>query len=371
MADDPIPNWRLLTPHQPLEPGDGAYVVRPAGGGDTIASWVVAGGSTVLVGGPTGVGKSTELARAAQALSTTRVACMVQVDRMTNVHRLSSDELMGLIAQRLVVVAREQLHLRISADVASASSSIQAAARVADDMFHASGPSVARATLEEIARRAEQGRVALFLDGLERLPQGPSVREIFETLSRLPHTIDLIVVIPWHSVFGGGTESILRVGERLHSILPLDTEGPNAHHTKAFFFSLLVGRLRNPAFPESFGPQLDRAIVSSGGIPRMFLQLIADAGTYARVKRDTAWPDDSDLDDAIADQQDSFRRALLPGDTQAIKTVAGTDGRELDLERRVRLLAQGILLERIRDGRDGRVLEIHPLAVPAVRHPRP
>ncbi len=33
------------------------------------------------------------------------------------------------------------------------------------------------------------------------------VREIFETLSRRPHTIDLIVVIPWHSVFGGSWES--------------------------------------------------------------------------------------------------------------------------------------------------------------------
>ena len=66
MADEPTPDWRLLAPHRPLEPGDGVYVVRPAGGGDAIASWVAGGGSTVLVGGPTGVGKSTELARAAQ-----------------------------------------------------------------------------------------------------------------------------------------------------------------------------------------------------------------------------------------------------------------------------------------------------------------
>jgi hypothetical protein len=113
---------------------------------------------------------------------------------------------------------------------------------------------------------------------------------------------------------------------------------------------------------------LGRACKASGGIPRVFLQLSADAGTYARVKRGATWPDDSDLSDAIVDQQDSFRRALLPGDTQAIMAVDGTDGRELDLERRVRLLAQGILLERIRDGRVS--VEIHPLVVNAVVKPR-
>jgi Tfp pilus assembly pilus retraction ATPase PilT len=109
MANASTPDWRLLAPHRPLDPGDGAYVVRPTGGGDAIATWAAAGGGTVLVGGPTGVGKSTELARAAQALIATRVACLVQVDRMTNVHRLSAHELMGLIAQRLVMVARDQL----------------------------------------------------------------------------------------------------------------------------------------------------------------------------------------------------------------------------------------------------------------------
>ncbi|HET7499464.1 MAG TPA: hypothetical protein VFK02_00615 [Kofleriaceae bacterium] len=109
------------------------------------------------------------------------------------------------------------------------------------------------------------------------------------------------------------------------------------------------------------------AFKASGGIPRIFLQLVADAGTYARVSRGAAWPDASDLDAATFDQRDSFRRALLPGDTDAILAAVGTDGREIDLDRRVRLLAQGILLERVRDGKLS--LELHPLVADAVRNP--
>jgi hypothetical protein len=115
-------------------------------------------------------------------------------------------------------------------------------------------------------------------------------------------------------------------------------------------------------------PIMVGAFMASGGIPRIFLQLMADAGTYARAKRSEAWPDRSDLAEAIADQEQSFRRALLRGDTKAISEAIGTDGRELDLERRVRLLAQGILLERARDGRA--YLEAHPLVVPAIQNPR-
>jgi hypothetical protein len=95
---------------------------------------------------------------------------------------------------------------------------------------------------------------------------------------------------------------------------------------------------------------------------------MADAGTYARVKRAEGWPENSDLLDATSDQQDSFRRALLPGDAAAINSIEGTDGRELDLERRIRLVAQGILLERVRDGRV--VFEAHPLVAPLLRDPR-
>ena len=69
-----------------------------------------------------------------------------------------------------------------------------------------------------------------------------------------------------------------------------------------------------------------------------------------------------DLADAVADQTDSYRRALLPGDTEAIHQVLGTDGREMALDRKIRLLARGIILERARGS--GWSMDIHPLVRP-------
>ncbi len=205
---------------------------------------------------------------------------------------------------------------------------------------------------------------------LEKLLPGMTTREIFDALSQLPDSVDLVVVIPWHATLAGAAEPGLRAGERLHRIAALDTEGSEGLVTVRFFDHLLARRLRGTdTLPAELEPLTTLACMASGGIPRIFLQLIADAGTYARVKRGAAWPDDSDLREALADQQDSFRRALLPGDTEAIKAVVGTDGRELDLERRGRLLAHGILLERARG--DHVLLEIHPLVAPAILRSQP
>lgn len=355
MAEDWTPDWRLLAPHRPLSPGDAAYVDRPAGGGGAIAKWVASGGSTVLVNGPTGVGKSTELAQAAQELRATRVTCLVQVDRKANMHRVSADELMRLIAEEILTLARDTLKLRVSDKLST---------------FETSGVQAARLAALEVERLAPQGRLALLLDGLEKLLPGAGTREIFDALAQLPESVDLIVVIPWHAAFGGGTEAILRPGEHMHRVFALDTKGQDTSTTNSFFEQLIARRLRSTdPLPTSFTAMITGVLVASGGIPRVFLQLLADAGTYARLKRGAAWPDESDLAEAITDQQHSFIRALLPGDTQAIQEAIGTDGRELDLERRVRLLAQGILLERMIFNKKVK-LEAHPLVAHAITFPR-
>ena len=55
---------------------------------------------------------------------------------------------------------------------------------------------------------------------------------------------------------------------------------------------------------------------------------------------------------------------MLPGDADAALAAAGTDGRELELNRKIRLMAHGILLESAIHRVP--VLELHPLALIAI-----
>jgi hypothetical protein len=311
---------------------------------------VLAGGNTVLVTGPTGVGKSTELARAKKELDAERVTCLVQIDRLTNIHKLTADALLRLLTQELIKIATAR-KLQLSSTLSKNTTCVQPPP----------GDTL-RSTTSEVRRRASQ-RVTILIDGLERLAVG-AAPEIFDELSQLPEAVDLVVVIPWHAAFGGNAQPVLRAGERLHRVFALETEGTVGQEGAEFLSRVLARRLfsADSALPEPLAPLFGEVFQQSGGLPRTFLQLMADAGAYARVKRAEAFPDRSDLLDAVHDQQDSFRRALLPGDAAAIRSVIGTDGRELDLDRRIRLLAQGMLLERMRDGRA--VLKAHPLIIP-------
>ena len=112
---------------------------------------------------------------------------------------------------------------------------------------------------------------------------------------------------------------------------------------------------------------MDDAIGLSGGLPRVFLQLMADAGSYAKLRRSDSWPIAEDMQDAWADQVESYARLFLRGDTDAIRAAVGTRGNELELDRKIRLMAHGILLERIRNGET--ILDAHPATGLELRPP--
>lgn len=353
------PDWTALEPHRPLGPDAAAYVPVPSRGGEAIAARVLAGQPTVLVGGPAGVGKSTELAHAAALLHSKRVTCLLPLDRWENMRRLTVDGLFTRIASRVVQVATEVLHLPVSDALRAAATHAQPL-RVSTDggpVFEAGPEVLAGMALAEVVRLSRQGGVTLLLDGFEKVPQGPGSLELFDALGRLARDVELVVVIPWHVAFGSDGAQVVRPGERLEMLRAPDVEGEGAPGRK-FLREILARRLA-VAVPAAVLPLVEQAIDLSGGLPRTFLQLLADAGTYARLRGDEGWPGEADFAEAVADQRDSFRRVLLPGDTAAIRAVAGTDGRELDLPRRVRLMAHGVLLERLQDRRP--TLEIHPL----------
>lgn len=386
-----IPDWTALTPHRPVDADDDKYVPPPSDAGREIADRVVAGTRTLLVGGPAGIGKSTEMGRAASLLlgSGGRVACLVSVDTWENMRRITPERLLLRIAGRVAFAATQDLQLPLNHELLAAlaqygvlDSSVLTDAVVGQ--YKASPRALARAVLDEVGRLSEQGRITLLIDGMEKVPDAPSSVELFDALADLPDHVDQVVVVPWHVTYGAHNETVIRPGEHWTILQPARTDGDEGESTRAFLRNVMARRLSvdpeqlavapsasrvtgramgEGAIPSNFVALVDQAAVWSGGIPRVFLQLVADAGTYARLQN-KSWPDDGDLADAVADLEDTFRRALLPGDTEACIAADGTDGRELELDRKVRLLARGVLLERRVDRRVN--IEIHPLAIRSV-----
>lgn len=359
-------DWKLLTPHRPLDPASPKYVRRPTGEAAEIAARVLAGNSAILLGGPAGIGKSTELAQAGAMLRSERVACLVPLDRWENMRQLEPERLALRLAGRLVHVAAHVLNLPISTQLRE----LLVYEGVLEDGgiipprggFSASARTALRGALSEVSRVAHQKRVAFLIDGLEKV--GPDrFATLFEELSALPDSVDVVVIVPWFASFGARADSIVRPGERFVALRAIEAgdneEGAQGRELLGHILELKLD-VDLAKLDQAVREVVDDAARWSGGVPRTFLQLMADAGTYARMRRNADWPTTTDLGDAVADQEDSFLRLLLPGDTQAIRANVGTDGRELELNRKVRLMAHGLLLERLRERRP--VLELHPLA---------
>lgn len=384
-----IPDWTRLEPYRPLDPGDPAYVERPSGGA-RLAEWIHAGKSAVLVAGTVGIGKSTELSQAAKLLEIDGAACLIPLDRLENMRRITAESALLKVAGHLAQVAISQLSLDLSEQVRY----LLASKGLLPDQYRKTyggyrgatfvqPEAIATAVIREVARLAKHGRVTLLIDGLEKTPE-PQAREVFDALAALPDEASVVVVVPWHAAYGPRADSLVRPGEKLFALRPILVDRKEGAPGRAFMARLLERRLglspgvfsslpylqQEPAEqaeeapPSEMRDLVDRAAEWSGGIPRIFLQLMVDAGTYARLNRDAAWPSMSDLNDAVKDMIDSFRRVLLPGDTHALATVDGTDGREMDLERKLRLLAHGALLER--DEGERTTLRLHPLVRPLV-----
>lgn len=376
-----VPDWKALLPHRPLDPDSEQYVPPPAAGGERIAEWILADRTTVLVAGPVGIGKSTELARAAKLLQADRLACLVRLDRFENMKRVTVDQILLRIAGQLVTTAIVEHDLPISTALCNALTRAGTLDRIVAagsrrvreaqhdwrndtvalpvDDFGGTGSSLLKLALAEVSGLVNQ-RIALLLDGLEKMLEGAAVTGVFDALGELSEDVDLVVVLPWFQAFGVGTETILRPGEHLVSLRAGDVQGSLETPPDRFLGDLLARRLGDGVQPPSHWDALySRASYLSGGVPRTFLQLVADAGTYARMRRKADWPDFEDLRDAITDQREAFRRILRRGDTDAIVAVRGSDGRELDLDRKVRLLAHGVLLERLSGSIP--VLTVHPL----------
>jgi hypothetical protein len=299
--------------------------------------------------------------------------------------KLTPDQLLLRLAGRLAHLAYDHLHLDLSGAI-KASLGQAGVFHKQDGLlsmlpFEGSPATLLRSVVGEIERVSRQGRITLLIDGMEKVADPIVSADLFYALSTVPDTVELVVVVPWNITYRPHSESVIRPGESWVIVTPDVAEGADGSKTRAFLREIVSKRLGldplllipyasalrvvtqylgQGVVGVEFAELLEEAARASGGLPRVYLQLVADAGTYSRLRRDGDWPNMEDLVDAESDMEDSFRRALQPGDTDAVSKAVGTDGRELELDRKVRLLARGILLER-RKGTQVR-MEIHPLA---------
>ncbi|MBI5368740.1 MAG: ATP-binding protein [Planctomycetes bacterium] len=364
-----------LQPHRPLDGDEDAYVERAEEGGNAIAAWVRAGRSSLLVLGPAGIGKSTELARAARDLQPDRFTCLIPLDRFENVRLVTPERALLRIAALLVQVAGQGLPgFSPSRDLSTAIHGPEPGVYSFPPPPVWDADTALRVACREVAGASKQGRVCLLVDGLEKAPES-TFWNVADALGHIAPEVDLIVVIPWYVAYGQRTGEVLRPDEKLFAIHPVVVTGElgvpgrrflqrllGRHFAAAGGIAGLLETILDKPSPDPGVVELrgvfNRAIDMSGGIPRTYLQLIVDATMRAKF-RSHDQPRTDDLDDAVADQRDSFRRLLSAGDEVALRDADGTDGRDLEWQQKIRLLNHGMLIESQEAGKP--VLHIHPI----------
>lgn len=326
---------RALSPNRPLDGDDDRYVERPENGGHRLARIAAVDPDPIAVFGPPGVGKSTELTRAAQALEADALPVLVRLDRRLDMGRISVADVYGACGAAL-----DDKHLGVIPYPAAHFASKD---RLLD---------VIRTVTSSTWRR-----VVFLIDGLEKADDS-TARQILTALGALAGEAGLIIVVPPTLVIGPEGFQVMETS-RHFSIgpLPLGLQVP-------FLRALLTRRAPGHALPDAV---ITEAIHYSGGIPRTFLSLLKSAALYA-ILADRDAIESSDMNAAIAEHREAMSRILAGGDIKGL--AASTTGYGIDslpTETRARLLSHGALLEQSSGGPSQ--YSIHPLLANEVQSP--
>lgn len=355
-------DWTRLEPHRPLDlMSVGRYVARPEGGAGRLAQLVQAGAKAIAVVGPTGIGKSTELMMAASLLIARgqHFASPFLLDHL----RAQAPALDALQAYREFFSAMMAMNLAQQAgdqQIQLSAGLLEKLKRLSESPdLESSGDTgdLLLEVLREVRRASGQKPVTLLCDGLEKY-DGEEAGEVLEELLRLRDEAALVIVVPTALVVGPQSYEVIS-NFKLFPVHPVpirDEDGTSASVGRGFLKAIVYRRLNlAPSAVPELDPVLERAAEASGGVPRAFLQLVLDASMYARLA-EREWPTLEDLGEAMGDHAESLRRLLIKGDVDALRAADGTDGLEVDPERRLRFLTHGLLLEYKIDDR----IVVHP-----------
>jgi len=351
-------DWRALTPDHPVTTGEGTYVSRRVGG-DRLAALVRNGLAPLLVCGPDGCGKTTEVLRAAEVLTGDLRAVRVELRDLCPLEEVTERRVLFGVAERLLdhtVDHQEQFQ---------PSEALVADLRASDPVFPRGHGlrrlplDLVQAVAEEITRQLEGTRLVLLVDGLDEVPveQG---RTVALALYRVRDLLDVVLVTSPALVNGPQNHAVV-TRYRVFSVpvLPVaDADGLDGEPGRRFLAEIARKRLGIDEVPAELEEALGRVALMSGGVPRTFLRLLHDAGLYAFLAEREV-PDEEDIAEAVRDHADSLRRVLQAGDLDALAAAAATSGLDVPADRRVRFLSHALLVEYVRGGEV--VVFPHPL----------
>jgi len=341
------PDWKLLTPQAPLKANDARLVERTDTGGlSTVPGLVESGRGPIAVVGPPGVGKSSGLAQVMRAPMPRRnvAACLLD-HSVDDTHTDASAVFVRMLGA--LFGGREVSGMDIPAALRERWKFKGAAAELGRSLPKFDhGADLFREVAEEVTRQEPSRRVTAFIDGLERRDDD-LLAEVLESLRRMLDLVDVVVVVAPRVVLDPQTVGLLD-GFRVVAVQPVPVSPEHStswREGREFLASIVRRRLAlGGEFDPRFRAFLDRAAEASGGVPRVYLQLVQDAGFYAEVSG-RAWPEEGDLRQAMGDQITSLRRLLQRGDLDALRAAKGTGGLKVELSRRIRFLSHGLLLE--------------------------
>lgn len=346
--------WTKLAPHRPLGEGDGQYARRPGDGGAELAATVRAGWRRIAVVGPMGVGKSTELAAAQRALQGDRFAFRVNIDAAFDMHRARAGDVFVHVLHRFVE--------------ARPSAAVEATLRMADDIVGGDRRDFRRDLAKKALRAA--GKVTLLIDGLEKTDES-AARAIAEEFFALGDDAEIVLVVPAALAYGPGA-ALLAEDVHLFAIRPVLVRGEPQDAVvegRLFLREVALRHLERArvAADDELLTIVDAACTASGGVPRVLLQLLRDAHRHAVVARRSS-PSLNDLAQAAMEHGEFLRRSLVPGDLAVMTEAEGHDGSEIPLDRKLRFILQGLVLEYRRADRTE--MSVAPTLAHAIRLPK-
>jgi AAA ATPase domain len=363
-----VPDWNLLRPYAALAESEieALYEPRPADVALDLAGRVRAGfgSGRIALNGPAGVGKSTELARAALELRSTHSVGVIALDGGANTQpEQLLWEVLGALVPDDFGRRDQRIEHSIEAGVAWALK-VHGSTRRLDQILD-----TISFELRSQAERDGRPQVVL-IDGLERVLATARAQELLlclaDAVDRAGFAL-VVVLSPW--AISGAQGSV--VADRF-KVLDMRPVAGTAHHQVAAQAKFMLGLARRRLgvadgdLPLEFAGVWGGAAHWSGGLPRLFLQLLGDASAYAAL-RGAHLPTTEDLQEAVADHRDSLRMLLELGDLSALND-AGRGRVDIDAATRARLLASGLLLELPRGS--VKTYIVHPLASDLVQAAR-